>query len=397
VGYEVYVRETGKIYTLGHTPVTGGEGRAVFLRQPRDYFGHPRGPYVYFRIHLIPDMLFPLSPLAATQDISEEISLHMGQMKDDAGRAKHFTLIDSKAKGAKEIVKNARNGGVYTIPGLKDISLEVKVGGVDPEQAAYIDRRRADLERRAGITNVSRGETDPNVKATADAIADKHADKRIKYAQRQFRKAVKQILEGMAWLMWYSDQIAIEMPMTDEETGEEYSATFYGGVHEGQEHIPFESLRIEIEPYTMEYVDESTRQRRAMQAYDITTNLGPMLVDLPFLKTDLLDDLFEVNNVQGGAERYIDMDILNQMRQMTMMRLGMEMEQMQLANAATQIEAEGQAAIPAQQRASAGKGGRSQRQNTEIQAEPRVGRLGGKSELDYDPVRDRVGSMSRAA
>lgn len=392
VGYEIYVRETGKIYTLAHTPPMDGKGGAKFLRKARDYYGHPQGPYIYFHIHLVPDMLYPLSPLAATEDISEEISKHVGQMRDDAGRAKQIHLVDASTKGAKRMIKDAKSGEIWSVPKLQQVMMTIKVGGADPAQMEYVQQRRLDLERRTGLTNLKRGQTDPNVTATADAIADRALDKKIRYAQSKFRKAVTDILVGAAWLMHHSDQYRSKITLKDETTGEETAAEFFGG----EQPIPFNALRISIEPYSMEYVDEGTRQRRVMQAFEITTKAVPMLVEFPFINAEnLLDDLYEANNIRGGARRYIDMDILMQMREQ--------------AQAAKQLEMQTAMAALAQQAAPQDVAGpRAQGQGPkQPQAQGAVMPTGGEpgmaqdfrppGDLEYDPVSQTMARMRSAA
>jgi hypothetical protein len=299
--------------------------------KPRQAFTKPTGPYVLFGIHGVPDEILPLSPLAITHELTNEINAHAGQASDDAATAKRLLAYDSSIAGLKGKVAAAKHGTTLGIPGLAaGAAQQFEFGGTMPATIEYLTMLRERLDRQSGMNDIIRGNV-TGVTATESQIADTRADVRTRMARTQFQRSVVECLSIAAWLMHESDQVQFYVPVTDPQTGQETPALFVGGpsvdpMTGEQIHIPFEHLKLEIEPYSMEMVDEALLQRRMLQVGTLVTQWIEIIPQTPFIRwTNLMDDLLQTVNIREGSKRYIDWDMVAQVQGMAAAAAGAEM------------------------------------------------------------------------
>lgn len=331
---EVFVPEKKLIYTIGFAS-GGGKREGRMLRPPRRYFGHPRGPYILFGFYLVPDQVYPLSPLAVTADTVLELNAHSAQVQRQASSARKLVLVDSTNAAMLDAIKNFEDGTVAGIPNFDVRAFaEVSLGGPDAGQLDYIERLRNRLDRRSGLTDIQRGQITGKATATEVQEATAAAGGRVKYMQDRIRRSVQQVIENSAWLMFNSDSVAFPVTQTKAEElvftgyGEdqgsgfdlrkepEQDGEFYGGIQPGQEDYSFFDLEIEIEPYSMEQVNEAVLQKRMQEAVQTVSSFAPMMMQFPFINwPDLLDDFFQAMNIPDGR-KYINFEMLVQMLQM---------------------------------------------------------------------------------
>lgn len=318
VGYEWYCPETGLIYTLGYCPTTNGDGRHAFIRKPRPFFGIRRGPYVFFGISIIPDQLYPLSPLAVTAKLVQEIEAHQGQASDDAASAKRLVIVDGNSKTLKEGIRSYENGTVLTVPGFNGQFAQVEFGGAQTANLDHIERLLQRWERLTGINDTIRGNI-TGATATETNLAQQAGDIRTRFARSQFQDSVVDVLEAVAYLLHECPLCRYPVKVRDPVTGQAMTKIFVGGPQPGMEYVRFEDLLLRLMPYSMEYVDEGVKQRRMMMASDTAIKIVQAAVAMPALKPrELLDDLFEAFNIKDGGNRYVDYQALEMMRGMNM-------------------------------------------------------------------------------
>mgnify|MGYP000913249793 CR=1 FL=1 len=314
---EIYVPETGMIYTLAATgPTGGGDGpTAKFIREPRPYVGPRTGPYTLFGIHLVPDQLYPLSPLAVSHDLVEEINAHAGQASDDAGAAKKLIVVDGDPKSVKELI-TANNGTVLAIKGFTGSLAQVDIGGPQKTNIDYIQFLRERLDRITGITDAVQGNI---TGATAEEIHTAQANRnvRIRHAQSRFRASVVEALRIVLFHLWHNPLVRFPVSVTDPDTGEVQIGEFQGGPGPDGDPLTYEALHVEIEPYTLEAVDQATLQMRMEKAVMSVAGSAQNMVMQPWVKWKaLVDDQFETMNIKGGGSRYIDWNMLSMAQQM---------------------------------------------------------------------------------
>jgi hypothetical protein len=316
---EIYVPETGMIYTLAASGPTAGSDtkpEAKFIRKPRPYVGPVTGPYVLFGLHIIPDQLYPLPPLAPVNDLMEEINAHSGQASEDAGAAKKLIVTDGDPKLTKAITSEA-SGTVVSIPQFSGRAQAVEIGGVSQGTMDYIQFLRDRLDRISGITDAVSGNI---TGATAEEIHTAQANRnvRIRKAQSRFRSCVVDALRVVLFHLWHNPRVVFPVQITDEKTGQAFVGEFRGGPGPDGDPLSYEALRVEIEPYSMEAVDQAVLQMRMEKAVVQVMGSAQNMVMQPWIRwRQLVDDQFEVLNIKGGGGRYINWDMLTMAQQMS--------------------------------------------------------------------------------
>ena len=81
--YELYFPETRQIGTLALYAPGRGEN-AAWVRPLSDYKGPETGPYEFFGVYIVPDQVYPLSPIAAMADQEKELNAHAAAAAEEA-------------------------------------------------------------------------------------------------------------------------------------------------------------------------------------------------------------------------------------------------------------------------------------------------------------------------
>jgi hypothetical protein len=91
---------------------------------------------------------------------------------------------------------------------------------------------------------------------------------------------------------------------------------FVGGVDEDappEQLLDFDALQIEIQPYTMEFVDQRVIQANMQTAFATVIEAGQLMPTMPWIRWGpLLDDYFQTLNVRDGR-KYFDFQYLQMM------------------------------------------------------------------------------------
>ncbi len=321
-GYELFVPEDGMIYTMAQEAASDKFG---WLRPPRKAFGPPWGPYILFGLYWVPESPWPLSPLNVSAALADELNAHLDQISEQADSARQVTIMQGGEQDAGvQTVKNARNGDVISVPGFDASMIQViTVGGPSVEQMAYADRLRARIDRKTGMPEFIRGNV-AGATATENTLAQGASDKRSKFMQLRFRRKVKKLLETALWYMTESENVVFPVPITEDQPDNpefaEFSAggknekdgLFIGGHQPGQD-FNFFDLELEIEPMSMEYVDQSVLQRRADEVFAWLTQSSQLMVQTPWLNWPLLaEKYFESRNIPDGR-RFINWAMVQRM------------------------------------------------------------------------------------
>lgn len=322
-GMELFIPETRQILTLGITGSVRSDGlNVVILREPQQYYGHRHGPYRVFGMYWVPDQVLPIAPLAITEEEEDELNRHLGQISDDAGTAKQVIINTGSAKDGA-LITTAANGLVLNIPGAqKDMLFPLTFPGAQPANVEHVMLLRERLDRKGGLTEATRGRVDPDATATAEAAAAAGTSRRAAFQKKEFRKCCASLLERALYYFWESDQVTWDVPIKDPQTGQEIVQTLVGGPIPDMEalHLPFETLRLNIEPMTMEYEDDAIKQRRLAGFFEGMTNMIAFAKVEPSFKIEnAIDDLAESFNIRGAGERYLDMNMFRQMQQMQLL------------------------------------------------------------------------------
>lgn len=312
VRYECYIRDTGMLYSLGFGPTPSG-AKAAFLREPRRFSGPRKGPYVIFGGIEVPDQMFPLAPLQATLDQSEDINAHARQAAHDAGTAKRLVVVDA-APGTANLVASSQSGSVLAIPGFTGLMQAVTIGGAMPETLNYLQVARERLDRVSGLTDTVRGNI---TGATAEEIHTAQANRNVRTRDMQieFRQRVLDVIRLAGWQGWHNQQVGadgLRETMPDGSLGE--TVDYRGGVDEANP-IPFSAVRYSIEENSMEFVDEFLKQQAMQQTAELVMVVSDRILTHPHVNwTRLLDDVAETVNIRQASDKYLNMELIQAMQ-----------------------------------------------------------------------------------
>lgn len=311
VFFEMYVPERGMIYTLA---AVGGGGAAKFLREPRKYRGPSWGPYTVFGAHTIPDQVMPLAPLAVVEGMINELTAHARQISEDAGAAKRLLITNGDPK-VNHAITTAANGSVISIANFDKAIMPIEIAGPLPANLQYSQMLRESADRTIGLTDTVRGNI---TGATAEEIntAQANRNRRVLMSRSEFQGCVGQVARTVASHMWHNPRVRFPFTYSDPETGKQRSGRFQGGSTE-KEAALFDHLQVSIAPMSMEAVDEATLQSRMEKLTNDAFQISQAAVAVPWFRVERwMDDRGEALNVKGAAERYIDMEMLEQARRL---------------------------------------------------------------------------------
>jgi hypothetical protein len=115
---------------------------------------------------------------------------------------------------------------------------------------------------------------------------------------------------------------------------------YSGGPWPGQDLARFEHLKLSIDPYSMEWVNEGVKQRQMAEVFDRVLLVGAQAPQLMMNGLDvsrMLDDLGETVNMKGLGKRYLNPAMT---QQAAMMQVAAQATATQAAGAEAQAKAE---------------------------------------------------------
>lgn len=312
VGYEVYVPETGMIYTLTNE-IGGSRGNnGTYLCEPRRYRGPATGPYTTGGVTLIPDQVYPLPPLAIIHDVMLEINRHAGQASDDAGTAKRLMVVDADPQSIGKM-QTALNNTVLGIPGFKGAAAMVTTGGANPDQLAYIQVLNSRLDKMLGMTDAIRGNATGATATELDTIRA-NRNLRVQWAQARFADFVGSMYRVAAWHFVNNPRAYQKVQHTDEITGDVYTGAYDDG-ELASAGIKFEDLHIEIDVSTMGPQDDALQTMNMMKGLEWAGANAQVMVANPHLNWEnLAEDFYAGIGKKGRGKRYVNFELLKAMQ-----------------------------------------------------------------------------------
>lgn len=374
-GYEVWIPEIktsddpdacGTIYCLGLDQSMGTSNNAAWLRDPRPYIGPACGPYTLFGFGLVPGSPYPFSPFAAAWAQVKNLNEHLDAADRSASRKKRFVIVDAENTQAATTLRQVRDGEVATMRDFKNTMIEVQLGGVTADQVEHNRRLGEQVDRSLNLSETARGNVNVDTSATAIADAASQRSARLASMKRLMVEGAAQVLRTAAWHLYTHEDAVFSLPHDVAEsfitrpsdlpdpsqaepmalaTGvdvqsmrrilEHRPEVIYGGgpadevitqaiseegtpvyvVSPNVRGTRFEDFELEIEPYSMERVDEALLQRRSMQVFQVITGALPLIAQYPQLKwEELIDMIGQPMNLPNLAEQTLGRAWLSQLR-----------------------------------------------------------------------------------
>ena len=327
VGYDLWIPEAfkdvdghpgpdegfhGSIYTLMYGQGESSEGAAAFIRSPRPYYGPKTGPYSLFGVYTVPNRAYPMGPLAATYHQTVDLNQVAKAINKATSEYKRIILFDAANPELGKKLKKTPDAFIVPVKGFKkDEVVQMELGGVTPQHPEQLALMRDRLDRNSGIHEAQRGNVQGAATATEIAVADESSSQSLAYVKQEFADCTQQMLSTAAWLMFHDDRTRFPLGAEASEFFGMPQAEFRGGIY-GDER--FEDLELEIEPYSMERVNEALMQRRGIEMTELAIKAGPVMpltpqIDWKFLFQNMGD---RMNDSQFG--RVIKADVAEQMQ-----------------------------------------------------------------------------------
>lgn len=239
------------------------------VRDAQPFFGPFDGPHDVWGILVAPDEVWPLAPFMAAEGIIRNLNAHARALDRRLARQKVIGLVSKTDPELAAVVKRGEDGGIYGVDTdfLEQKVREVKLGAGPEGTAIAIDIAQRRLERLFGFQATRRGQPDPSVSATADAIANAASERREAYIVGKCHRATSRQLARLGWYLFYSRRVWFflgeEGARQLEQAGMEFrgTPTFQGGVQQGQVMRSYEDLEITAELNSQRMVTD--RERRA--------------------------------------------------------------------------------------------------------------------------------------
>lgn len=380
IGYELWVPEIqtsddpnahGTLFTLASARNESGDMvEPEWIRDPRPFFGPRTGPYVMFGYHFVPNCPYPLSPFAAVYEQIRELNAHATSAARSAANSKRIGVVDALNQDAADILADTPDGQIAVVQGgnKEKIVETLDLGGVRKEAYEYLDRLYDRRDRVTGLSEAARGNVDKDATATAIADAAAMRNTRTAMLHRLFTEGTQSVLQAAGFYLFHmtdavyplnqelanlfvprpkylppeedAEDLAQEMGLPletvrgalewspevlfaggpaekplSEVTGDDGNAIYLISPHVGG--LMYDDLELEIEPYSMQRIDEAVLQRNTQRVVDLLPRLLQAAAQHPEMKLEeLVDMLGQSINMPDLSERVLDTEMLNARKQM---------------------------------------------------------------------------------
>jgi hypothetical protein len=186
---------------------------------------------------------------------------------------------------------------------------QVELGGVSNQMAAHLAMMKDKVDRNLGLSDVQRGAVSGQGSATEVALATQASSARMAVMERQWSYGHAQMLLTAAWYFWHDDEVAqpisiqeamqigVKMPemvKVDQEgnpvllNGQLQAAQQYvfGGTDEAVD--TFDSLDLEILPYSMRRMSDQEQMLRTQFLQNYVLQMAPLVPMAPHIDWNLL-------------------------------------------------------------------------------------------------------------
>lgn len=302
----------GMIFTLakGQCGPMSAVGKKKWVREPRPYYGPRWGPYSYIGAYPVPGESRKLSPLTAVEPLVRNLNQHARAVRDGAATYKRFPVVAGDDPKIAQSIKSAQHGHVLAVAGFTRDQVEViEQGGLTAQQLESMALFKDQLDRNAGLGEAQRGATTSGATATETAVAANSSALRMDFIAQQWADGVTRTLRTVAWYLYHDDRVIFPL---GEEASKDLGAEgaeaiiFEGGDFDTESGATFDDLELDIEPYSMERVDQGLLQRRTMELVGMVPNLVQMMAMAPdgVDWAALLDRIGDAFNAPGFGQLF---------------------------------------------------------------------------------------------
>jgi hypothetical protein len=282
----------GRTVVLGVQQGTDGQQKATFLRDWQDYYGPRWGPYTLWDFYYVPRSAWPMGPLQAQEGLVRYLNAQAKVNLRRAKNRKEVMVFDETDTKNAEMLLNAPDGSGIGISQFEKSKFErIELGGVNEDELAYEQWLDQLLKRGSGISDAELGNSRSGQTATSDTIAAAGSSARKGFLEQKVYDAVRRDLTTIAYFGWTEETVV-------EPLGQEFKqelarmgvpGEFLANLNaislewRGGEKTPFDDLELEIEPYSMNRVDEGAERAETLQVFQLLSNVAPLIPQTPWM------------------------------------------------------------------------------------------------------------------
>ncbi len=308
LAYELWIPEielgdpeqgyNGALYTIAIGAGNSDNPNAHEIREPRAYYGPRWGPYTLFGVYPVPGDPWPLSPFVANYAQMSELNNIVSATNDAIRKYKKLILCSAENPDMVKKVKAGQNLFVIPVKGFKkDQVVELEIGGITPQHVEQMKQALDRMDRNSGISEVHRGNVGSRSTATEIAVADEASKGSISYVQQEFTDATVQMLKTRMWFMYHDDRVSFPLGIEASDEMGMGEAWFHGGGAGKNTEFAFDDLELEIEPYSMERMNEALARAAYREQLELAIQAAPLIPSTPFYDwAKLFEKGGEVNN-----------------------------------------------------------------------------------------------------
>jgi hypothetical protein len=316
-------KENGTLLCIGNYATSDGQ-KAMFLREPRPYYGPRWGPYTIWDAYYVPRSPWPMGPFQAMDGLVRALNAQARvNLRRARGRKDLMLFDESDTKDAEKIL-NAPDGAGIGISQFEGSKFEkVQIGGVNEDELTYERWLDGLLKRGSGLSDAELGNTAGGASATADAIAARGSAARLSFLEQKVYDAVQRDLKSVAYFAWREESVV-------QPLGQEFQRELVNmGVPaelayaiplewKGGEKGSFDDLEIEIEPYSMRRTDEGSEQAKTLQFFQLMTQIAGTIPQTPWMDWNKMLNMLGERFYMPELGETVDLDMAAQVGAMMM-------------------------------------------------------------------------------
>lgn len=254
--WQIYLRRHNKIITLADEQLGGiSLGASGDPLREQEWIGPPCGPYVYQMFNPVPDQALPNGTLSSIMLLDEAINELYRKLIRQARRQKSNTLVNTSAEKDNKTYQGAMDGDIVPVDNAQGFQ-QVTRGGPDKVNNAFAMELR-DILNRVGGNLETMGGTSPQAGTLGqEKILNTNATASLADMQTETNRFAKQVCSNNLWYEWYHPTRS--MDSTYSPRGAPHLQVPLRLAARDRHQIPFESLGLTIDPYSMPYRDPAS-------------------------------------------------------------------------------------------------------------------------------------------
>lgn len=271
---------SGTIYTLGASQGSTNE-QPYFLRPPRAFYGPPGGPYRLAAFMYLPEIAYGVSPTIPAEAQIQDLARTSRSILRDAANHKVMSTYPANDPVAAQAIGAEDTYAIPVKPGTVDSIKPLEVGGVSQQRLLHFDIKSRTADRVLGMDDPQRGLIGGGGTATEASIAQQASDIRTGDIIQVYQDFVTEIVTMMAWYCFHDERFVALIE------GEDMPNVLVPGFKGGPGgDLRWEDLDLSIEPYSMSYESEMSKQQRVARTMETVSWLAQSVPAAPWLPWD---------------------------------------------------------------------------------------------------------------